>query len=340
MHRAISEDVHALILPAFAGAELSDAVKHCLDRGGVSILLGETREEYVARRMTDARRASETPEMIRRVTAKAKARAGRLIAAVDQEMGGTCRLHDLVPPFPIAEDLPSASPEEIEAISFAVGEAAAGMGVNGFLAPVLDLLTGRNPWLHGRTYSTDPVTVGQLSAAFVRGVQRAGVAATAKHFPGFHDIALDPAIEAEAKVVDPADAFEAGFGPFRDVIADNVQMIMIGPAIVTAFDPKKPALRSRSIVDRLKTEFGFQGVVMADGLDAAATRRGDPIEQVAIDAVNAGCDFLLVGDIDNQIARVADALIEAADNGTVSADGVARAASKIRAVADRYAAPI
>ena len=340
MNRRIAEDVHAILLPAFAGTELSDAVKGCLDRGGVSILLGETREEYVARRMLDERRASETSETIHRVTADAKRRSGRLIAAVDQEMGGTCRLHDLVPAFPDTADLPSTHPDEIEAIAFRVGQAAAGMGVNGFLAPVLDCVTGRNPWLQGRTFSTDPGIVGELSSAFVRGVQRAGVAATAKHFPGFHDIALDPAIEAEAMVVDPADAFEAGFGPFRAVIAGNVEMIMIGPAIVTAFDADWPALRSKPIVDRLRTGFGFQGVVMADGLDAAATRRGDAVEQVAIDAVNAGCDLLLVGDASDQIARVAEALVTAAENGMVSADSIARSADKIRALADRYAAPV
>ena len=102
---AIHEDAHTVLLPAFDGLTLSDATRRCLDRGGVSILLGESRAEYVARRMSDERKASESVEAFRRVTAEARSRSGMLLTAVDQEPAGICRLEGLVPAFPGAESL-------------------------------------------------------------------------------------------------------------------------------------------------------------------------------------------------------------------------------------------
>ena len=214
------------------------------------------------------------------------------------------------------------------------------MGVNCFLAPVLDLLTGTNPWLNGRTYSIGPETVGRVSAAYVRGVQKAGVAATAKHFPGFHNISGDPAVDPDAIVSDPAETFQAGFGPFRDVIAAKVEMIMVGPAITQAFDAQRAALRSKTVVDMLKNDLAYKGIVMADDLDSKATMRGDTIERVALDAVNAGCDFLLLADIGTQLADVADALIQAAKDARISREALTTSAARMRELAGRYEATV
>ncbi len=334
---SLKEDINAILLPAFGSTTLSDETKQFLDEGGISILLGETREEYVARRVTDERRATETPETFTKVINEAKSLSDTLLVCVDQEIGGTCRMHDLVPQFPKVEDIPATSSEEIENISFQVGKTSAAMGVNCFLAPVLDLLSGVNPWLQGRTYSTDPETVGRVSSAFVRGVQSAGVVATGKHFPGFHNIDRDPAIDPDAVNVEAAETFEPGFKPFRDVIAANIEMIMVGPAITKAFDEKVAALRSKPVVDKLKYELGYQGIVMADDLDSQATMRGDSVEQVAIDAVNAGCDFLLLADMNNQLKTVSEALLKAVELGNVSGDGIAQSAQKMRNLAQKYA---
>ena len=340
MTYSISEDAHAVVFPAFASTELSDACKAFLDKGGVSILLGESREEYVARKMSDERRRTETPETFVKVVETARSHTSDLLVAVDQEIGGICRMHDLVPQFPEASELLAASDGDIEELAFSIGSASAAMGVNVFLAPILDILSGRNIWLEGRTYSVDPAKVGRFSAAYVRGVQNAGVAATAKHFPGFHDISGDPAVDASAIVSADAESFEPGFIPYRDVIANKVEMIMVGPAIVQCFDAERAALRSKAIVNMLKRDFAFEGIVMADDLDSKATMRGDSIEEVAIDAVNAGCDFLLLADIGTQLADVATALEKSAETGVISREGLAVSASRMRALAKKYATSV
>lgn len=333
----LSENARAVLLPAFDGTTLPDATREFLDQGGISILIGESRAEYVARRMSDDRRRAEAPEAFRRITDEARQRAGLLLTAVDQEMGGICRLHDMVPQFPLCADLPATNPAVIEALTEAIAADAAAMGVNVFLSPVLDVVAGKNAWLQGRTWSTDPEVISILSAAYIRGAQRGGVAATGKHFPGFSSVTADPAMDPSAVSLADAATIEAGLTPFRAAIAAGVEMIMVGPAIVTALDAQKPALRSKKIVQKLKRDLRFPGIVMADDLDSQATMRGDAVAQVAIDALNAGCDFLLLADIGNQLEDVSNAIIAAANAGHISAEALSVSADKLRTLAAKYA---
>jgi len=332
----LMNDAHAVLLPAFAGTTLSDECTQFLSNGGASILLGETREEYVARTMSNARRKAETKETFHKVIAEAKQLAGDLLVAVDQEVGGIERLHHLAPSLPSSSDFESISVVELETHAHQVGCAAAELGINCFLAPIVDVVTGKNPWLHGRTVSSDAQIVAQISSAFVRGVQKAGIAATAKHFPGFHNIELDPAIESEAVVIGTRDSYAAGLDTFRAVIAEHVEIVMVGPATVPAIDPHKAALRSSTVINLLKNDLAFEGLVLSDDLDAKATMRGDPIEQVAIDAINAGCDLLLLADVKSQLSDVTTALVDAANDGILQASGLAHSAAKVRALARKY----
>ncbi|MEO6300795.1 MAG: glycoside hydrolase family 3 N-terminal domain-containing protein [Paracoccaceae bacterium] len=332
-----AQDARAVLLPAFDATTLSDTTRRFLDQGGVSILIGESRAEYVGRGMTPERRAVETAETFRLVTGQAKSRSGLLLTAIDQELGGICRLHDVVPGFPASADIASASEDEIESLAHQIALIAAAMGVNCFLSPVLDVLTGRNSWLQGRTWSTDPALIGLLSSAYIRGAQRAGVAATGKHFPGFSDISGDPATEAHAVNSLPLSAIEAGLPPFRAAVAAGVEMMMVGPAIVSAIDDKVAALRSAKVVSMLKDKLGFKGVVMADDLDSHATMRGDSVPRVALDALNAGCDFLLLADVGNQLEDVANAISQAAETGAISRKALALSSARVRALAGKYA---
>lgn len=336
MSHSLDQDARAVLLPAFAGTELSDQVRRFLDMGGVSILLGESRAEYVARRMSAERQAAETPETFRSVTADAKARSGRLMAFVDQELGGICRLHGLVPPLPDPAALARIEDSVLEERAFAVARAAAAIGVNGFLAPIVDVVIGQNPWLQGRTWSTDANRIGLLSAAYVRGVQRAGVAATVKHVPGYGATTGDPATESDA--INPLDlaTVEAGLRAFHAPIGSGAELVMVGPAVVAALDAENPALRSRKVITRLG-QMGFRGVVMADDLDGRATLRGSAVARAALDALNAGCDLLLLADIGDQLDHVAATIAAAARTGEVSPRSLAASADKVRTLSDRYA---
>jgi beta-N-acetylhexosaminidase len=301
-------------------------------------LLGESREEYVTRKVSEERKSGETAETFLHVTQEAAALAGDLLVAVDQEIGGICRLHDLVPHFPPAAELPAYDVESFEILSASVAAAAKSLGVNCFLAPILDIVTDQNPWLSGRTWSTDPHVIARLSSAYIRGVQGAGVAATAKHFPGFRNIVLDPAVEPDAVVTETVESFEAGFIPFADAVRNNVEMIMVGPAVVEAFDAEKPASISPRVIEMLRRRFAFKGIVMSDDLDSRATMQDRSVEEVAIDALNAGSDFLLLAATGNQLERVVDAITRAVENGELTEERLGEAGAKVRALAEKYTA--
>lgn len=332
----LARDARAVLFPAFAETRLSPEVLRFLDQGGLAILVGESREEYVGRAMSAARTDCETADTLRSLANEARRRSGPLLVAVDQEMGGICRLHSLVPQFPPREELPDVMPEYIESTAYSVATRAAAMGVNVFLSPILDVVLGSNPWLCGRTWTTDIDRISSLSAAYIRGVQRGGVAATSKHFPGFSHITADPAIDASAVTVTGKDELERGFAPFRAAIEASVEMMMVGPAIVKALDPDRAALRSPAVIHLLRSKLGFTGIVMADDLDAKATLRRDSIETAAIDALNAGCDFLMLADSGQQVDDVARAIEHAAAKGIISADSLSQSAEKLRALCRTY----
>ena len=336
MEKSRTIAAHAVILPAFDTTTLSDSVKRFLENGGCSILLGESREEYLARKVSDHRKFTETVDTFLRVTKEAENLAGVLLVAVDQEIGGICRMHDLTPRFPDVEELTGYETASFEEISASVASAAKDLGVNCFLAPILDVVTGQNPWLSGRTWSTDPDEIARISSAYIRGVQTAGVAATAKHFPGFHNIALDPAIDPGAIVTEKVVSFKPGFIPFADAIGNGVELIMVGPSIVVAFDNEKPASISPQIIGMLRSEFGFKGVVMSDDLDSRATLRDCSVEEVAIDALNAGSDYLLLAAIDGQLERVVAAICSAVEKGDLAEKRLIEAGAKVRALAEKY----
>lgn len=336
MPNTIKDNAHTILLPAFAGTQLSDAVKQFLSNGGCSILVGETREEYVAREMAPKRRQEEKAEVIIALTKEASSLSGDIIVAVDQEISGICRLHGLVPPFPPREQIEGLANEKFEDISAGIAMAAKELGVNCFLGPILDIVTGDNPWLSERTWSTNPIAIAEKSSAYIRGLQANGIAATAKHFPGYSVIDLDPAVESEARNVESLRSFETSFIPFADAIKNGVEIVMTGPAIVEAFDSVKAASISPSVIRLLRERLDFKGVVMSDDLDAKAILRSQPITHVAIEALNAGSDFLLIADMDDHVNQIISAIVNAVESGDLAEIRLNDAATKVRSLAVKY----
>lgn len=325
-------DAHAVLLPAFGGLELDDVVLRYLDNGGVSLLLGENREEYVARAMCDERRASESGAQFESIAQLARRRAGAgIIVAIDQELGGIQRLHRLAPSLPDFETARGTSTDEIARQSAEVAKAARALGVNLFLAPIVDVVSGINPWLERRNLGVDPAEVSRIACAFVRGVQSVGVAATAKHFPGHPVTRLDPALD-EAIVDGTLDELKPGFGVFKDVIGAGVRAVMSGPALVPAVDADEPSSTSRDTLSLLRGQFGFRGLIISDDLDVPGILRGRTVEAVAVASLIAGADLLLVSS-QAGIDTIVRTIVDAVKGGTLAQERLANAAQRVRSLA-------
>jgi beta-N-acetylhexosaminidase len=327
----ILDDAHAVFLPAIDERVIPPHIVEHLGAGGTSLLVGESRAEYVARGMSAERCAEETTAWFEQFTSTVRSAAGgQALIAVDQEVGGIQRMHGLVTPLPSREDFVEMSQGEIEGGASRLAEESAALGVNVVLSPIVDIVTGANPWLAGRTVSPDPNVMSRTMSAFVRGLQRSGkVAASAKHFPGHPDIPLDPAVDDKATVEEDQSKVDLTVGVFRKLVAADVRVVMTGPALVPTMDAEHAASTSKTVVNYLRNDVGFEGVVLSDDLDSPGILRGGPIEEAAIQSLNAGVDWLLVAGT-TQLPNLVDAVANAAENGQLDSGRLREAAASVR----------
>ncbi|TCN22802.1 glycoside hydrolase family 3 N-terminal domain-containing protein [Sinorhizobium americanum] len=328
MTHTLDQDARAILLPAFDNLDFADVMEPFLEKGGRSVLIGETRAEYVARNMSQNRLSTETPEIFRAAVDRLRARCPELIVAVDQELGGIQRLQGLVPAFPDLENAWALSEEVLAERCRQVAAAAREIGVTMFLAPIADVVDGRNPWLHNRTMGTDAETVARLVSAFVKGVQHAGITAVTKHFPGFDDLEADPAL-FDVSLRTTRDRVLGNALPFRAAIEAGTKAVMTGPAPVADLDAQNAASTSATVIALLRGDFGFKGLVVSDDLDAPATMRDASLLDTAIASLNAGADLLLVGG-GPHIDGLSDGIAAAAQTGRLSTERLADAARRVR----------
>jgi beta-N-acetylhexosaminidase len=327
----IVHDAHAVMLPVTTSTVVEPWLDDLLSHGTQALILGETRDEYVSRSMSIERQRRESASELGDLTAQLRGSAQTpLLIAVDQEPWGIARLHGLVPSFPGPEHVQSLNDDEIEACAHAVAVAARRMGITMFLAPVLDVLSGPNPWLDGRTLRLGHSEVARVAAAFVRGVQSAGVVTAAKHFPGFPHLPVDP-VDAESEVPSGAST-TADLEPFRAAIEAGTSAVMTGPSIVDFVDPSEPASTSRPTIDKLRVELGFTGLIISDDLDIPATTRGRTLNETAVASVDAGTDLLLLGGGDH-LTTVVDTLTAQAQADAAFRARLSEAAERVRSLA-------
>jgi len=262
--------------------------------------------------------------------------------AVDQEGGRVARLRDPFTRWPPMAALGRADdPGLASRFARALARELAAVGITLDFAPVLDVHTNpANPVIGDRALAQDASRVARLGRAIVEGLQGEGIAACGKHFPGHGDTSVDshhelPVVEHDA---DRLHAVE--LEPFREAIAAGVASIMTAHVLVPALDDERPATLSRAIVDGLlRTELGYDGLVFTDDLDMKAASGHRAIGEVAVDAVAAGCDGLLICGVDHdRQVQALEALIHAVEAGTLPAARVETAWRRGRKAKERFLA--
>ncbi len=224
-----------------------------------------------------------------------------LLLMTDQEGGQVRRLPG--PPVLSEKQIGQSAGAPVQARLAGTGAAAnlrsAGLNVN--LAPVLDVYRSAGGFLDqfGRSYSSGPRRVAQLGADFITAQQAAGVAATAKHFPGLGAAARAQDTDLRPVTLSVPRPALRGVDelPYRAAIAAGVKLVMLSWAVYPALDPARPAGLSPVIVQgELRQRLGFRGVTISDALGAGALARFGGIGQRARLATLAGLDLLLCSD--------------------------------------------
>jgi beta-N-acetylhexosaminidase len=290
------------VFPSFPGSAPPDWVRRFLAEGGGGIVLFAYNVESV--------------RALAALTAALRSERDDVLLAIDEEGGDVTRLEWRTgssyaggAALGVVDD-----PALTEEVAAAIGADLAAAGVNWNLAPVADVNVPENPVIGTRAFGSDAALVARHVAAAVRGLQRVGVAACAKHFPGHGSTVEDSHLELPALVGD----LEAGLEPFRAAIAVGVQSVMTAHIAVNG----DAATLDRAIVhDLLRSELGFDGVILADALEMKGVSARHDVADAAVLALEAGVDALIVGhDLgEPDVTRIVRALDERVDEEVLGA---------------------
>jgi beta-N-acetylhexosaminidase len=228
-----------------------------------------------------------------------------------------------------------------ERVARSIGLDLAAAGVNLDYAPVADVNANPdNPVIGVRSFGSDSALVSRHTAAYVRGMQSAGVAASAKHFPGHGDTNTDSHLNLP--LVDFDDAKMAvHLAPFRAAIAAGVKSIMTAHILFPRYDAELPATMSRAVLTGLlREDLGYDGLIVTDGIDMASISATHGIAVGTVKAISAGADAICFGGGlkgEDAFLYLRDALVWAVYERRLSEERLHEAAERGRALA-RWAA--
>ena len=222
-------------------------------------------------------------------------------------------------------------------IAKATAEEFRSMGINILQAPILDVLTyeGRRT-IKASAFSMSHETVARHARAMKRGLTDGGLLSMSKHFPGYGSIATD-AHKGTARIVKSLDELEAvDIYPYKEIIKENADAIMMGHVIVEAIDPEYPATLSKKLVtDYLRGKLGFKGFIMTDAMRMKAIADNYGIGPASVMAIKAGCDLLLLrGDMDHFMQGYT-AVLAAAEAGEIEESWIDAAIERVLLAKER-----
>jgi beta-N-acetylhexosaminidase len=289
----------------------------------------------------------DNPAQVRQLTDRlqlAAREAGQppLLIAADQEGGQLIALGDQTTPFPGNLALGATRSVELaERVGYALGRELAALGVNVDYAPACDVnVNPQNPVIGTRSFGEAPGSVARLTAAMVKGLQGAGIAATAKHFPGHGDTASDSHYGTPIVQHSRERLRQVELPPFVAAIEAGVKLILTAHVAVPSIDGQTdlPAtLSTRILRGILREELNFDGVVVTDAMDMRAITQGAGFGIDTICAAAAGADLLLLTTAVDQAAAHASLLL-AARRGLLSMVDLDASAARIAALKQWLAA--
>ena len=261
---------------------------------------GRSAPTYVRRILRDGEAAGVvlfganvgSPRQVRELTSQLReASAGSALVATDQE-GGETRILDFAAPE--QGQASQSTPAAARAAALQAARDLRAVGVNVNLAPVADVPSGRSV-VRDRAFPGPPARVVSLVRGALGGYREGGVAATAKHFPGFGAAAVNTD-DAPASIARRREQIEAvDLEPFRVAVRERVPLVMASHALYPAYDAERIASQSRELlVGVLRERLGFGGVVVTDSLEAEAVLGRSSIAVAAERSLEAGADLVLM----------------------------------------------
>jgi len=242
-----------------------------------------------------------------------------LLIAADFERGPASRV-SFVPDFPDAMAFgATGNAGYAERFGAITAEESRAMGIQWDLFPVADVNSNpENPIINTRSFGEDPVLVGDMVAAFIKGAREHGMMTTAKHFPGHGDTATDSHLGVALVSGDATHLNSMELPPFKKAIAAGADAVMVAHLAVPSLEPdhdRVATISSRIVTGVLKNQLGFKGLIVTDALDMRGLTslyppdQGNPSARAAIDAIKAGNDVILwPTDLDGAFRGIVEAV--------------------------------
>ncbi|MGK7939966.1 MAG: glycoside hydrolase family 3 N-terminal domain-containing protein [Crocosphaera sp.] len=257
-----------------------------LNLGGIILLGGSAAE--LSLRTQQLQQWSKTPLFI----------AADIEEGVGQRFSGATYFP---PPMALGEIAKSDLPLAIK-YAYKMGEVTAkealGIGINWLLSPIVDVNNNPdNPVINIRSFADSPEVVSELSTAFIKGAKNYPALTTAKHFPGHGDTSNDSHLDLPIINHNNERLEHIELVPFQAAITAKVDSIMTAHLLISAWDKHHPATLSKAILtEKLREKLGFEGLIVTDALIMGGVAKFANSEEIAVKAVEAGADILLMPD--------------------------------------------
>ena len=251
--------------------------------------------------------------------------------ASDEEGGVVQRLSGVIEPLPSALELAQRPSAEVQTIFANYGQRMREFGFTMAFAPVVDV--GHGPGIGSRSFSTDPAVVVEYGRAVSDGYSSAGIVAVLKHFPGHGRASADTNVTLPT--APPLDELrQLDLIPFQQMLGagrNPFLAVMVAHLLVPGLSDETPtSLSPNTINGLLRSEIGFDGLVITDAFNMGAIAASRTNAQATLEAINAGADLTILSSVAD-VSAVIDELVNAMAAGNLSPARIDEAAQRVLA---------
>ncbi|MCY7389140.1 MAG: beta-N-acetylhexosaminidase [Burkholderiales bacterium] len=243
-----------------------------------------------------------SPEQLKTLTAGIhELREPPLLIAVDHEGGRVQRFREgftQIPPMRLLGLQWDVSRQDATHLSENVGYVMASEliahGIDFSFAPVLDVDWGESGVIGDRAFHKEPVAIAELGSALIAGMEKAGMGAVGKHYPGHGFVRADSHHEVPIDERSFEEINQADLIPFKLLAEQGLRAVMPAHVIYPLVDSKPAGFSSKWLKEILRGEIGFDGLIFSDDLSMEGASTAGSVTQRAYAALNAGCDMVLL----------------------------------------------
>jgi beta-N-acetylhexosaminidase len=323
---AIESRLGELLIVGFPGTEFTPDIEAELRRISPSGVI------FFAANFIDADQAARLARAVHETLGAAQLPP---LVCADEEGGMVSQIAGFWETPPSARAVASSGgPPLVKDLAQRTGKRLLALGVNLDFAPVLDIDSNpANPVIGIRSFGTTASVVTACGRAAIEGMLAAGIIPVVKHFPGHGDTSLDSHVALPVVGADEARMNLRELRPFEAAVNLGVPVVMTAHVLVPAFepDPRKPAtISSRVVQDLLRGKMRFGGVVVTDALEMAGVTSIAPHGEIAVRAIEAGCDLLLYSKLSPGPGEALSALRDALRSGRLSEERIGASLERLR----------